>query len=138
MTRALSFFFPMPRSVVGPGRSYVSPPPAAHAPSRHSGKLTSQALAGEEITDEYAPLLGETRWEDGRMKSPVFGSVGFLTPASELEIAFATVPEKEAYERWRNGYESGWAQAFDPIAIRILSKGDANLLRSQRDAAYGE
>ena len=89
------------------------------------GKLTSQALSGEDVTDDYAPLIGDTLWENGRMKSPVYGSLGFVTPSSELGIESATVPEKEAYERWRNGYENGWAQAFDPIAIRIRSKGDS-------------
>ncbi len=88
------------------------------------GKLTSQALSGEDVTDEYSPLLGSALWQDGRMRSSVFGSLGFVTPASELGIDAASMPEKEAYERWRNGYESGWAQAFDPIAIRIRSEGD--------------
>ncbi len=88
------------------------------------GELTSQALSGEGVTDEYKPLLGDAVWQDGRMRSSVFGSLDFVTPASELAIDTVTVPEKEAYERWRNGYENGWAQAFDPIAIRIRSKGD--------------
>ncbi len=88
------------------------------------GELTSQALSGEDVNDEYKPLLGDAVWQDGRIRSSVFGSLDFVTPASELAIDTVTVPEKEAYERWRNGYENGWAQAFDPIAIRIRSNGD--------------
>ncbi len=84
------------------------------------GELTSRAIAGKELGEEYEPLLGKTEWQEGGwLSSEVFGSLHFLTPASELAITTATMPEKEGYERWRWGYESGWAQAFDPIAIRI-------------------
>jgi len=88
------------------------------------GEMTSQALAGEKVTWEYAPLLGKTVWKNGQMISANFGTMDFMKPASELGIDSATTPEKDAYESWRNGYENGWAQAFDPIAIRILSKKD--------------
>ena len=86
------------------------------------GQLTSQALAGKKVTDEYASFLGETVWRDGQMICANFGTMNFMKPASELGIDSATVPEKDAYERWRRGYESGWSQAFDPIAIRVVSK----------------
>jgi len=86
------------------------------------GEMTSQALAGGEITGEFAPLLGETVWKNGRMISENFGTMDFMKPASELEIDSVTMPEKDAYERWRRGYERGWSQVFDPIAIRVLSK----------------
>lgn len=88
------------------------------------GELTSQALAGEKITDIYKPLLGETTWKDGQIYSANFGTMNFMTPAAELKIDTVTIPERDAYIRWRDGYENGWAQAFDPIAIRILSKKD--------------
>jgi len=107
------------------------------------GAMTSQALAGQEVTDGYAPLLGETKWENGSMRSEVYGSLEFITPSSELGISSASVPEKEAYERWRNGYENGWAQAFDPIAIRIRSdKGsvgfDLSVMPLMVDSDYSE
>lgn len=89
------------------------------------GELTSQALSGEKLTDEFKPLLGDCIWENGRVVSSKYGSLGFLTPSSELGIESASEPEKLAYERWRNGYENGWAQAFDPIAIRILSEDES-------------
>ena len=88
------------------------------------GQMTSQALAGEKVTDEYASLLGETLWQDGQMVSANYGTMNFMKPASELGIDRATEPERLAYERWRTGYERGWFQVFDPIAISILSEED--------------
>lgn len=86
------------------------------------GELTSQAIAGQKVDETFAPLLGKTTWENGRISSEVFGTLGFLTPASELAITSATVAEKDAYNRWRSGYESGWTQVFDPIAVSITEK----------------
>lgn len=90
------------------------------------GELTSRAIAGEPLGDEFAPLLGEVVWQDGRVTSARYGSLNFITPTSELEIVSATVPERDAYEQWRDGYERGWRRVFDPIAIRI--GGDARSL----------
>jgi hypothetical protein len=90
------------------------------------GELTSRAIAGEQLGDEFTPLLGGVAWKDGRVISARYGSLNFITPASELEIASATLPERDAYERWRDGYEQGWRRVFDPIAIRI--GGDAKSL----------
>lgn len=89
------------------------------------GELTSQALSGEELTDDFSPLLGDSVWKNERVVSLNYGSLGFVTPSSELGIESVSEPEKTAYERWRNGYENGWAQVFDPIAIRILSEGES-------------
>ncbi|MFK7849597.1 MAG: hypothetical protein AB8D78_01355 [Akkermansiaceae bacterium] len=88
------------------------------------GEMTSQALAGEEITDDYRELLGESVWADGRIISANYGTMDFMKPASELDFETVSKPEKEAYERWRRGYERGWSQVFDPIAIRLVSKKD--------------
>ncbi len=90
------------------------------------GELTSRAIAGEPLGDEFSPLLGDVAWKDERVISARYGSLNFITPASELEIVSATVPERDAYERWRDGYEQGWRRVFDPIAIRI--GGDAKSL----------
>lgn len=107
------------------------------------GELTSQALAGGEITGDYMPLLGRATWKDGRMSSEFYGSLDFITPASELGISSATLPEKIAYERWLSGYEKGWAQAFDPIAIRIRSDKesvgiDLSVMPLTIDSRYSE
>jgi hypothetical protein len=86
------------------------------------GQMTSQALAGGKVTDEYESLLGETLWEGGQMISASYGTMNFMKPSSELGIDTVTEPEKLAYERWRSGYERGWSQVFDPIAISIQNE----------------
>jgi len=107
------------------------------------GAMTSQSLAGEKVTNDYAPLLGETTWENGRMRSAIYGSLDFITPSSELGITAATSLEAAAYEQWRNGYENGWAQVFDPIAIRIRSDKesigfDLSVMPLMVDSDYSE
>ena len=88
-------------------------------------ELTAAQIAGAELGQHYAPLLGELSVADGSktVRSERFGSLDFITPVAELEIEQVTALEKSAYVRWRNGYENGWAQVFDPIAIR-LDTGD--------------
>ncbi|MGJ8634831.1 MAG: TapB family protein [Luteolibacter sp.] len=90
------------------------------------GELTSRKIDGEPLGDDFEPLLGKTEWKDGKVVSEKFGSLGFITPSSELDLVTVSEAEKNAYERWRNGYESGWAQVFDPIAIRL--RNDAGSL----------
>ncbi len=84
-------------------------------------ELTSQVLAGENLDSKYDALLGAVKWQDGKILSADFGSLDFLKPASELAVTDASAAERAAYDRWRSGYESGWTQVFDPIAIRLKS-----------------
>lgn len=83
------------------------------------GQVTSGVLAGKELSQDYRSLLGVVTEAEGRVISERYGSLGFLTPISELEIETVSEIEKAGYERWRRGYENGWAQFFDPIAIRL-------------------
>ncbi len=53
--------------------------------------------------------------------SPSLGRFDFLTPISELTFDSVTVSERDAYQRWRDGYQRNWSGAFDPIALRIGS-----------------
>lgn len=69
--------------------------------------------------DDFAPLLGRVAMLNGRAISENYGSAEFLTPISELGLSEVSVMEKQAYELWRRGYESGWRQVFDPIAIQL-------------------
>ncbi len=87
-------------------------------------ELTSRGISGQNDGEGYEALLGEVRLEDGRARSTRFGHSGFLTPVSELGITEAGVAEKNAYVRWRTGYERGWSQVFDPIALRISLDDD--------------
>lgn len=75
--------------------------------------------------DEFSPLLGRVKTVGGRSVSETFGSAEFLTPISELDLDQVSQAEKEGYEMWRRGYESGWAQVFDPIAIQLKMTDDA-------------
>ncbi|MCB1130564.1 MAG: hypothetical protein KDN05_05500 [Verrucomicrobiae bacterium] len=91
-------------------------------------ELTSRSISGTGAGDDFAPLLGKVEIQAGRAISERHGSAEFLTPVSELRLDRASVAEKEAYLRWKSGYEQGWARVFDPIAARIsLSKNSADL-----------
>ncbi len=51
--------------------------------------------------------------------SPTLGRPDFQTPIAELVFDHVTVAERDAYQRWRDGYQSNWSGAFDPIALRV-------------------
>ncbi|MDA7881306.1 hypothetical protein N9A94_03290, partial [Akkermansiaceae bacterium] len=107
------------------------------------GRLTSHHLAGKELGQEFKPLLGTVSAEGGKIFSERYGSLGFLTPVSELKFDAVSKMEKESYERWRRGYEGGWAKFFDPIAIRLkLAKEreelDMTILPLRVDSDYQE
>ncbi len=53
------------------------------------------------------------------VSSPSLGRPDFLTPISELTFDSVTMAERDAYQRWRDGYQNNWTVAFDPIALRI-------------------
>lgn len=104
-------------------------------------ELTSDAIMGRELSQRFEPLLGKVEIKDGKVLSETYGSLGFMTPISELEIEKVSHLEKEGYERWRRGYESGWARFFDPIAIQLtLNKDreelDMTILPLQVDSDY--
>ncbi|MCH7225456.1 hypothetical protein [Haloferula sp. A504] len=82
-------------------------------------ELTSRGISGEGGDEDYAELLGKVEIVDGMARSGRFGDAGFLTPVSELAITEASAAERDAYVRWRTGYEQGWSQVFDPIALRL-------------------
>ncbi len=103
--------------------------------------LTSESIKGQDLSPRFEPLLGRVEQSEGRILSENYGSLGFMTPISELKIARVSRMEKEAYERWRRGYENGWARFFDPIAIRLkLAKGreemDMTILPLRVDSDY--
>lgn len=82
-------------------------------------ELSARVIEGVPVGNEFEGLLGKLQREDRIVISARHGSVKFMTPVSELGIVSASKAEKEAYDRWRTGYERGWAQVFDPIALRI-------------------
>ena len=106
------------------------------------GGLTAREIATGEIGDEFQALLGKVvAGEAGGLRSENFGTLGSITPISEMEFDTVSANEKSAYEVWRRGYESGWARVFDPIAIRLnLSEGlrglDLTVLPLTIDSEY--
>lgn len=64
-------------------------------------------------------LLGKRTLSNNGIHSEKFGTIGFVTPISELNVQKVTQSEKESYERWRNSYQRNWSNAFDPIAIQV-------------------
>lgn len=83
--------------------------------------LTTSSIEGSPLQDTYKTILGKVSCSSGKVISEVHGSLGFLTPISELGIVTASEREKTAYETWRTGYETGWPVKFDPIAIRFTA-----------------
>ena len=91
-------------------------------------EICSRVVDGAKPGDDYVDLLGEVTVDGRRVRSANFGTPEFLTPVSELGIGAVSVAEKNAYERWRSGYEMGWSQVFDPIALKIdLKEKTGNL-----------
>lgn len=82
------------------------------------GQATAQVLDGAPVEESYTELTGELHTEGERIRSEIFNTLGFLTPISELDIETVTASERQGYERWRRGYESGWVR-FDPIALSL-------------------
>lgn len=89
-------------------------------------ELTCRGILPCAQEQDYSPLLGRVALLDGRAISEHFGSAEFLTPISELGLTEVSSLEKEAYLQWKGGYESGWGQFFDPIALQ-LRLGDDSL-----------
>lgn len=81
--------------------------------------LACRMVAGDPPGDVYQEFLGPVSDDGGSPVSAVFGAGAFLTPVAELDLESVTKTEADAYERWRTGYERGWARVFDPIALRV-------------------
>lgn len=73
---------------------------------------------------ELMPLTGEMIVTESGLHSQLMGRPGFLTPIAELPLDEVTLAEKQAYERWRDGYQRNWSAVFDPIALRISMTDD--------------
>ncbi|WP_367872510.1 hypothetical protein [Luteolibacter sp. Populi] len=87
------------------------------------GELVASKIDGKPAMESFENLLGKTSDAGGTIRSEIYNTLGFLTPASELEVKTVSPAEANAYERWRAGYESGWRKVFDPIALRLRMKG---------------
>jgi hypothetical protein len=66
--------------------------------------------------------LGELRMTGRGVRSSTQNTLEFQTPIAELPFDRVTQTESEAYSTWRDGYQSNWSWAFDPIALRVTVK----------------
>jgi hypothetical protein len=88
---------------------------AEHVKELESGKLTATKLQ----TDLPLVNAGELTLTKNGVVSSTQGSFDFMTPIIEMPIEKVSKAEAEAYNRWRDQYQSNWRWAFDPIAFRI-------------------
>ena len=63
--------------------------------------------------------LGELTLTPAGVRSSIYNTAAFMTPIGELDLDKVTPQEKMAYERWRDGYQRGYRQFFDPIAVKF-------------------
>jgi hypothetical protein len=57
--------------------------------------------------------------ETGIASSPFWGTMRFMRPLIEAPVDMATEAERDAYDTFRNQYQSYWQRFIDPVAIRI-------------------
>ncbi len=88
---------------------------ADHAKALATGTAKHTALH----TDLALIDAGELILTSSGVSSSTQGSLVWMTPIVELPIKKVTQAEADAYTRWRNGYQTNWRWAFDPIALRI-------------------
>ena len=88
---------------------------ATHLDNLVAGRIQSGPL----YTDVKLPDAGDFTLDSRGVRSSTYGTLEFLTPIVELDLAAVTKSEAAFYERWRDGYQRGWSTFFDPIAIRL-------------------
>lgn len=78
-------------------------------------KKTELAHQGGGVID-YDPKVGASSVAWGRPQA--------LAPLSSLSVDTISVVEKQAYERFRDTYQTYWRRFIDPIAVRIQRTDD--------------
>ncbi len=88
-------------------------------------KLMHGVSEVQTLSVKNAPAdLGKISLSARGVQSEKYGTLQFLTPIIELELAKATQAEVDAYVRFRDTYQMNWRQYFDPIAIKFTVKPD--------------
>jgi hypothetical protein len=109
-----------PRWRIGASRVTRNAAVLAELDAAHMDELVKKQVAAGPIETDL-PLVGGgdlTLSADGVQSSGV-GHLGFMTPIGELKIDKVSEAEAKAYGQWRDGYQTGWRWAFDPIALRL-------------------
>jgi hypothetical protein len=91
---------------------------AAHLEKIVRGEVRPGAI----YTDLAMASAGELMLETTGVRSPVYNTLAFQTPISELAMEKVTAEEAAAYGRWRDGYQRNWRWAFDPIGVKLTLK----------------
>jgi len=84
--------------------------------------VNGKAKEGRIRTDLALAGAGDLRLTARGVRSWTQNTLEFQTPIAELPLERVTKSESEAYENWRDGYQSNWSWAFDPIAVRLTVK----------------
>jgi hypothetical protein len=66
--------------------------------------------------------VGELWMTSRGVRSSTQNTLEFQTPIAELPLKRVTESESQAYSTWRDGYQTNWRWAFDPIAVRVTVK----------------
>ena len=69
----------------------------------------------------FQPALGA--------RSERWGRPAAMTPLAELDIERVTPAERDAYVRFRTGYQRYWRAFIDPIAVRLIRSDDGRRIR---------
>jgi len=76
----------------------------------------------------YLPAYFEDRdytvGEDLVVSSPTWGTIARMKPLDDAGVTDVTKSEAAAYESFVENYTRYWSQFFDPVAVRLDSKGD--------------
>lgn len=86
--------------------------------------VRGEAQPGPIHTDLTMVSDGELMLKKDGVWSPVYNTLDFQTPISELALDKVTPEERDAYERWRDNYQRNWRWAFDPVGVRLTLKDD--------------
>jgi hypothetical protein len=80
-----------------------------------AGKIEPGPVYG----DFPVPELGQLHLTPRGAASETYGTLDFMTPIAEMDLARVYNGEAEAYQRWRQSYQTNWRGFFDPIAVRF-------------------
>lgn len=93
-------------------------------------RLTAQDFLEKDRSDDMLAFLGDvTSRPDSTPFSKIYGHSHMMTPLAALDFQTATEAESEAYNQWKDRYESGW-RVFDPIALRLQRDPQSGIIHS--------
>jgi len=98
----------------------------AELQARYLDALAAGSVKEGVLESEFSGL-GTVTLTDRGVRSSIYNTMEFMTPIAELDLAQGTQGEVDAYNRWRDRYQSNWNWSFDPIAIRTFVNPDGKI-----------